>query len=55
MVGILQYVSLSGLCLAFLDLKLDKHPIHLADGKVIYSSGVGALSFLSACGYSIII
>jgi len=47
--------SMSNACSAFLSLKPDRCPICLADGKVIYSSGLGSINFLSDCGYHITI
>jgi len=35
--------SMSSDCSVFLSLKLDRHPICLADGKVIYSKGLGSI------------
>ena len=46
---------MSNACSTFLSLKPDRHPIHLADGKVIYSSGLGSINFLSDCGYHVTI
>ena len=40
---------------AFSSLKLDRRPIRLADGRVIYSEGLGSIRFLSDCGYVITI
>ena len=40
---------------AFLSLKPDRHPICLADGKVIYSKGLGSIRFLLDCGYHVTI
>ena len=39
----------------FLILKSDRSAIRLADGKVIYSSGLGSTRFLSDCGYLVTI
>jgi hypothetical protein len=39
----------------FSTLRLAQHPIHLADGKLIYSKGVGSIKFLSDCGYLVTI
>ena len=36
---------------AFSSLRPDRRPVRLADGKVIYSSGIGSIRFLSNCGY----
>jgi len=47
--------SMSSVRSAFLSLKSDRHPICLADGKVIYSEGLGSMRFLSNCGYIIAI
>jgi len=47
--------SMSSDCSAFLSLKPDRRPIHLADGKVIYSKGLGSIRFLSDCGYHVTI
>jgi hypothetical protein len=47
--------SMSGAHSAFSSLKSDRHPIHLADGKVIYSEGLGSIRFLSDCSYMIAI
>ena len=47
--------SMSSVCSAFLSLKLDQCAIRLADGKVIYSEGLGSIQFLSDCGYIITI
>jgi len=47
--------SMSGICSAFLSLKSDQCPICLADGKVIYSEGLGSMRFLSDCRYIIAI
>ena len=38
---------------AFSSLKSDRRPIRLADGKVIYSEGLGSIRFVSNCGYEI--
>ena len=40
---------------AFRDLKPDRRAIRLADGKVVYSEGLGSIHFLSACGYIVTI
>ena len=40
---------------AFSSLKSDWRPIRLADGRVIYSEGLGSIRFLSDCGYVITI
>jgi transposase InsO family protein len=40
---------------AFRHLAPDRRPIHLADGKVIWSRGVGSIHFLSECSYLIAI
>jgi hypothetical protein len=47
--------TMSSNCSAFLSLRADQCPIRLADGKVIYSKGVGLIDFLSECGYTIVI
>jgi hypothetical protein len=47
--------SMSGARSAFSSLKSDRRPIRLADGKVIYSEGLGSIRFLSDCGYIITI
>ena len=44
---------MSGARSTFLSLKSDWRPICLADGKVIYSEGLGSVRFLSECGYEI--
>jgi len=36
---------------AFSSFRPDQCPVCLADGKVIYSSGIGSIHFLSNCGY----
>src|SRR5258706_4619787 len=36
---------------AFLSLAPDWRPIHLADGKTVYSEGVDSICFQSSCGY----
>jgi len=41
--------------LAFRDLKSDCHAIQLADGKVVYSKGLGSMHILSNCGYVVTI
>jgi len=46
---------MSSICSTFLSLKPDRHAIRLADGKVIYSEGLGSIRFLSDCGYIIAI
>jgi hypothetical protein len=38
---------------AFRDLKPDRRAIRLADGKVVYSEGLGSIRFPSDCGYAI--
>ena len=38
---------------AFKSLTTDQHPIRLADGKVIYSRGLGTIEFLSSLSYII--
>jgi len=38
-------------CSAFWNLKPDHWPIRLADGKVVYSEGLGSIAFHSKCGY----
>jgi len=40
---------------AFLTLKGDWCPIHLADGMVVYSEGISSISFLSTHGFHIVI
>ena len=40
---------------ALLDLKGDCRAIRLADGRFIYSKGIGSVCFVSDCGYIIII
>jgi hypothetical protein len=40
---------------AFRDLKPDRRAIRLADGKVVYSEGLGSIRFPSDCGYAITI
>ena len=47
--------SMSGDRSAFLSLTADRRPIRLADGKIIYSRGLGPVQFLSNCGYIITI
>jgi transposase InsO family protein len=47
--------SMSGDRSAFRDLRLDRRAIRLADGKVVYSEGLGLILFLSDCGYTITI
>jgi hypothetical protein len=47
--------SMSGDRSAFRSLADDQHTIWLADGKVIYSKGLGSIQFLSNCGYIITI
>jgi len=47
--------SMSGDCSVFLSLMADQCPIQLADGKIIYSQGLGPVRFLSNCGYLITI
>jgi len=47
--------SMSSVCSAFLSLKPDRRAIRLADGKVIYSEGLGSVRFLSDYGYIITI
>jgi len=47
--------SMSSVCSTFLSLKPDQCVIRLADGKVIYSEGLGSIRFLSDCGYIIAI
>ena len=47
--------SMSGARSAFSSLKSDRCPIRLADGKVIYSEGLGSIRFVSECGYTITI
>ena len=47
--------SMSSTRSAFLSLRLDRCPIRLADGKVIYSEGLGLICFLSDCGYMVVI
>jgi len=39
----------------FLSLMADRRPIRLADGKIIYSRGLGPVQFLSNCSYLITI
>jgi len=45
--------SMSGNRSAFRHLTPDRRLIRLADGKVIYSQGLGSIHFLSDCGYII--
>ena len=45
--------SMSGNRSAFRSLTEDRRPIRLADGKVIYSRGLGTIDFLSDLGYTI--
>ena len=40
---------------AFFSLAPDQHPIRLADGKLVYSEGVGVIRFQSTCGFVIVI
>lgn len=40
---------------AFSSLAYDWRPLRLADGKLVYSEGVGRIHFLSACGFVIAI
>ena len=40
---------------AFFSLAPDQHPIRLADGKLVYSEGVGIIRFQLTCGFIIII
>ena len=40
---------------AFSTLRPDRRPVRLADGKVVYSSGLGLVRFISACGFVIAI
>ena len=40
---------------AFTSLRPDRRAIQLADGRLIYSEGVGPIRFLSSCGYHILI
>jgi hypothetical protein len=40
---------------AFRDLKPDCRVIRLADGKVVYSEGLGSICFMSDCGYIVTI
>ena len=40
---------------AFRHLTPDRRPIRLADGKVIWSRGLGSIHFLSDCGYLVAI
>ena len=47
--------SMSGDRSAFRSLVPDRRPIRLADGKVIYSKGLGSIHFSSDAGYVIII
>jgi hypothetical protein len=47
--------SMSCDCSAFFNLRPDQHPIHLADGKVIYSQGVRSICFLSECSFLVTI
>jgi len=47
--------SMSSVRSAFSSLKSDRRPIRLADGRVIYSEGLGSIRFLSDCGYVITI
>jgi hypothetical protein len=47
--------SMSGDHSAFQSLMADRRPIRLADGKVVYSKGLGPVRFLSDCGYTITI
>ncbi len=47
--------TMTSQCLAFLTLQGDRRPIHLADGMVVYSEGIGSITFLSTHGYRIII
>jgi hypothetical protein len=44
---------MSSICLAFQNLKPDCQPIQLADGKVMYSEGLGSISFHSKCSFII--
>lgn len=39
----------------FSSLGPDRRPIRLADGKAVYSEGVGSVRFLSSCGYVVIV
>ena len=47
--------SMSSIRSAFSSLKSDRRPIRLADGKVIYSDGLGSIRFLTDCDYVITI
>ena len=47
--------SMSNTHSAFSSFRLDQHAIHLADGKIIHSRGVGTVQLLSESGYYIII
>ena len=46
---------MNGRRLAFAELRVDRHPIRLADGMVIYSEGLGPINFHSTLGYRIIL
>ena len=46
---------MSGRRSAFAELRVDQRPIHLADGMVIYSEGLGSINFHSTLGYQIIL
>ena len=47
--------SMSSARSTFLSLRSDWRLIRLADGKVIYSEGLGSIRFLSDCGYMVVI
>jgi hypothetical protein len=47
--------TMSGNRSAFRELKPDRRAIRLADGKLVYSAVLGAIRFLSSCGYIITI
>jgi transposase InsO family protein len=47
--------SMSGNRSAFSSLRADRRPICLADGRIVYSKGVGSIQFLSNFGYTIVI
>jgi hypothetical protein len=47
--------SMSSNRLAFSSLRADWRPICLADGRIVYSKGVGSIRFLSNFGYTIVI
>jgi len=47
--------SMTGCRSAFAKLEPDRRPIRLADGKVIFSDGIGSVRFVSSCGSKIVI